>query len=170
VADERNRGPYTGAWFDQRNRKRKENYHTDETYRANANKAARDGYRKSKGTATPFDPRKNLDRLESFGTIRHVLDAGTEPMLTFSKSELANVFERPAKQLQQWAQSGRIPATKLRGRVVGKERNLIDVYTPDEARAIIETLGPFLSEMIYFRCDHVDAIRAVHEAVEKVRA
>ena len=163
------RGPYTGDWFDQRNERRREEYHTNEDYRAKANKDARDGYRNSKGTQRPFDPRQNLDKLETFGTMR-LLEHGEAEALTFTKGEVAAVFARPAKQIQQWAQDGRIPATVERAKVPGKERNWIDIYHLDEVKVMVEALGPTLADLIYFRCDHVDAIKAVHDGIDKVRS
>lgn len=161
-------GAYTGEWYQQRNERRKEKYHTDPEYRETANKLARDGYRENHGKQRPFDPRDNLPALASFGTER-TLDHGEMIKLTFSKAEVAAVFNRPVKQIQQWAADGRIPASVQRAKVVGKERNWIDIYHEDEVRAMVEALGPFLADLIYFRCDHVDAIKAVHEAVAGVR-
>lgn len=163
-------GAYTGDWYDERNERRREQYHTDPEYREKMNKLARDGYRDNHGQKKPFDPRVNLSKLESFGTFR-VIDGDTKPgeLLTFTKGELAVVFARPAKQVQQWAWDGRIPPPAKQGKVEGKERNWIDVYTLAEARAMVEALGPFLADLIYFRRDNVDAIKAVHDAIEKVR-
>lgn len=160
--------PYTGPWYDERNERRKEAYHTDPEYRANANKMARDGYRDAKGTKRPFDPRANLPTLTSFGKVR-LLDHEEAEVLTFTKAELAAIFDRPTKQIQQWVADGRLPAPVSRAKVVGVERNWIDVYYEDEVRAIVNALGPWLADLIYFRCDHVDAIKAVHDAVEGVR-
>lgn len=167
-ATTKSRGPYTGKWYDDRNERRKNRYHSDDNYRTTANKAARDGYRSTRGKSEPLDPRKNLTHLAEIGKVR-LLENGEGKALTFSKAEVADVFERPTKQIQQWAADGRIPPTAIKAKVEGVERNWLDVYSEAEVRAIVEALGPFLSELIYFRCDHVDAITAVHDAVVKVR-
>ena len=164
-------GAYTGKWYDERNEKRREQYHTDADYREAANKSARSGYRQAKGVAEPFDPRKNLHLLPTAGKLRSYEGKEFEGVkVSYSKAELATIFDRPTKQIQQWAADGRISPTIHRAKDVGRERNWIDVYTLAEAKAIIDALGPFLSDLIYFRCDHVDAITAVHEAVDKVRS
>lgn len=164
-------GAYTGEWFDKRNEKRREQYHTDGEYREAMNKAARSGYRAAKGTAEPFDPRQNLHKLPTAGKLRSYEGKEFEGVkVSYSKAELATIFDRPTKQIQQWAADGRIPPTVHRAKDVGRERNWIDVYTLAEAKAIIDALGPFLADLIYFRCDHVDAITAVHEAIDKVRS
>lgn len=162
-------GDYTGGWFAERNVKRKERYHSDATYRERANRDAREGYRRVAKTNMPFDPRTNLGTYVSMGKLRTVENGGDEVQLTYTKRELAAVLGRPLKQIQQWSADGRIPATVTRAKAEGWERNWLDVYTPAEVRAILDALGEFLSYMIYFRKDHVDAIRAVHDAVDAVR-
>lgn len=167
------RGPYTGAWYDERNERRKKRYHNDPDYRSTANKSAREGYRKTAGVREPFDPRQNIGMLEPgegcAGTMRalsHIPDAG--PVLTFTKAELALIFNRPTKQIQQWAADGRIPSPMVRGRSTA-ERTWTEVYTQAEARAIVDALGEFLSQLIYFRTDHREVIDACRAAVTKVR-
>lgn len=169
-----NRGPYTGEWYDKRNERRKERYHKDDDYRATANKQAREGYRKAAGVREPFDPRNNAHMLEpgenSAGTMRELMTRPGKPkVLTFTKEELARIFDRPDKQVRQWAADGRIPAAMVKGRNLDHERQWVDVYTAIEAKAIVMTLGQYLADLHYFRRDHVDAINATREAVADAR-
>lgn len=174
MADETSRGPYTGKWYDERNERRKKRYRTDAEYRKTANAAARNGYRNSVGGADPPDPMDNISMLDDgpgcVGSLREV-KGYPHPTLTFSRAELALVFDRPAKQVQQWASGNdkRIPSPILKGRIVGVERLYVDVYTQDEARALVTALAPFLKELHYFRADHKEAILAARAAVTIVR-
>lgn len=161
--------PYTGDWYDQRNQRRKETYHTDPEYREKVNSESRDGYRERAGVEMPFDPRDNRAKYVSMGKLRQIENEGDNATLCFTKSELADVLGRPTKQVQQWAADGRLPPPVKRGKVVGMERNWIAVYTPEEVGAIIDSIGEHLSQMIYYRKDHVDAIKAVHVAIDGVR-
>jgi len=174
MSDKSERGPYTGEWFDERNKRRQERYATDEKYREKVNKAARDGYRKAKGKSEPVDPRNNLDMLElgegfigKLRSLRGRTEAGKVP--TVSKAELAVVFERPAKQITTWVFDGRIPNPIITARDEASERQWIEVYTVPEAKAMVGALGPFLAELIYFRNDNKEAIDAAREAITKVR-
>lgn len=174
-----NRGPYTGEWYDKRNERRKERYHKDPKYRAEANKAARDGYRKARTSTDarePFDPRRNLSMLDPaspncVGKLRTLKDKPeVGAVLTFSKSELAEVFDRPAKQIQTWALDGRIPSPIIRARCeAAGERVWLEVYSVAEARALVNALGPHLAELIYFRMDNTAAIDDARNAVTKAR-
>lgn len=168
------RGPYTGDWYDERNKRRKERYRKDGEYRATANRQARDGYRKAAGVNDPFDPRENAHMLEpgenSAGTMRELMTRPGKPkVLTFTKEELARIFQRPDKQVRQWAADGRIPAAMVKGRNLERERQWVDVYTQIEARAIVMTLGEYLADLHYFRRDHAEAIDATRAAVADAR-
>jgi hypothetical protein len=169
-----NRGPYTGGWYDERNKRRKKRYRTDPEYRAAANQQARNGYRKAAGVNKPFDPRNNAHMLEPgencAGTMRELMSRPGKPkVLTFTKEELARIFQRPEKQVRQWAADGRIPAAMVKGRNPGHERQWVDVYTALEAKAIVNTLGWFLADLHYFRRDHAEAIDATRAAVADAR-
>lgn len=167
------RGPYTGEWFDKRNKRRRERYVKDANYRETANVAARHGYRNSSGTLPPTDPMDNIHMLnpqsKSFVGHARTLKDG-RALLTVSKTELALVFDRPAKQVQQWAGSDtRIPTPVIKARRVLVERSWQNVYSLAEAKAIVTSLAPFLKDLLYFRQDHKDAINACREAVSDVR-
>lgn len=176
MADATGRGPYTGKWYDERNKRRRDRYRKDSKYRRSANKAAREVYRKGVGAGEPFDPRTNGHMLDAgptcVGRLRTVRGGSYDfPILTFTKAELAEVFQRPVKQIQQWAASNdrRIPSPVLRGRDEETERTWIDVYTQEEAKAIVRSLAPYLADLFYFRSDHKEAIEAVRAAVASVR-
>ena len=174
MADEQKRGPYTGEWFDERNKRRKARYREDAEYRTKANKAARDGYRNAVGGPQPPDPYANLALLEAgplcAGKSRQI-HGSNRPRLTFTRAELAVVLNRPVKQVMQWASNNdkRIPSAILKGRVAGVEKFYFDVYTQAEARAIATTLAPYLKELHYFRADHKEAIEAVRYAIALLR-
>lgn len=161
--------PYTGEWFNERNKRRKENYHSDPEYREKVNAASRENYREKADVDLPFDPRDNRDLYTSYGKLRQIEGGSSNAELTFTKAELAEVLGRPVKQVQQWAQDGRIPKTVTRAKVVGTERNWLDVYTPAEVVALIDAIGEHLSQFVYYRTDHIDAIRAVHDAFHDLR-
>jgi len=162
------KGPYTGPWFDDRNERRKERYHSEADYRSKENKAARDGYRKAAGSPEPFDPRTNVWKFASFGSLRDVDGSTDGAVLTFSKSEMADLLGRPVKQVRTWIADGRLPKTAVRAR--GKnDIVMLDCYTQKEAAAIIESLGPFLADLLYFRKDNAAAITSVYSAVDEVR-
>lgn len=168
------RGPYTGEWYDQRNERRKERYRQDRAYRETANQQARNGYRKAAGVREPFDPRTNAHMLEHgpdcAGTLRELINRQGKPkVLTFTKEQLARIFDRPDKQVRQWAADGRIPAAMVKGRNLDFERTWVDVYTQIEAKAIVMTLGAFLADLHYLRRDHAEAIDATRAAVADAR-
>lgn len=174
MADDTSRGPYTGEWYDKRNERRKKRYREDAEYRKTANAAARNGYRNSVGGNDPPDPMANIAMLDDgpqcVGSLREV-KGRTIQWLTFSRAELAEVFGRPAKQVQQWASGNdkRIPSPMLKGRIVGVERLYVDVYSQAEAKALVIALAPFLKELHYFRADHKEAIMAARKAIADVR-
>lgn len=168
------RGPYTGKWFDERNTRRRALYATDPAYRSKANGAARDSYRKQVGMAVPPDPSENMRMLDHgptcAGRLRVVKGRGRRQIM-FTKKELALIFGRPAKQVQQWAASNdtRIPSPLLKARVEGEEKVWLDCYTMAEARAIVTSLTPFIKDLFYLRSDHREAIDACRDAVTSVR-
>lgn len=164
-------GAYTGDWYDERNKRRKEAYHSNPKLRSDLNASSRDGYRDRAGVKMPFDPRINIGKEAAFGTVRTVRggpDDGKD-MLTFTKAELGKMLGRPTKQVQQWAADGRIPQNNIKAKKEGVDHVPLDAYYEPEAVAILVSLGSHLANMLYFRTDHVDAIRAVHDAVDKAR-
>jgi hypothetical protein len=175
MTEETGRGPYTGKWFDERNARRRARYVKDADYREKANVAARHGYRDAAGTAPPPDPTGNMHMLNfgdtCVGKVRNIQGREGRAVLTFSKAELAQAFERPTKQVQQWAAGSdtRIPSPVHKARVIGEERVWLDVYTAPEARAILSSLAPFLKDLLYFRQDHKEAIDACRKAVAQAR-
>lgn len=174
---ETNKGPYTGKWYADRNERRKQRYHSDPEYRVKANKDARDGYRKARGPENvrdPIDPRPNLHMLQPgptcAGKLRTLKDhPGAGPVMTFTRKEIGEVFGRPGKQLQVWGLDGRIPLPMLSARCESTERSWSDVYTVPEVRAMVEALGPYLAEVVYFRIDNKEAVEACRKAVAAAR-
>ena len=96
----------------------------------------------------------------------HAAAAG--PVLTFSRAEVAKLFNRPTKQITVWITDGRIPAPVYRAKNRANEMT-VEVFTQPEVRAMLTALGPFLSQLHYFRNDHVEAINACRDAVAAVR-
>jgi hypothetical protein len=143
--------PYTGGWFDKRNKRRKEEYAKDADYRAKQQEMSRSTYR-AKRDVKLADPRDNLPIIHTFGSM-----VGNE--LLFTVSQLSKALNKSPKQVRQWITDGRLPEPRDAG-----------FYTRPEVDAIIQAIGPTLSEFAYFRTDHVDAIAAVHEAVRALRA
>jgi hypothetical protein len=142
--------PYTGPWFDKRNKRRQEEYARNPEYRSGQQTMSRNTYR-SKRSVKLFDPRENLPLIHNFGSL-----VGTE--LLFSTNQLAKALGKSPKQVRQWVTDGRLPGPNDAG-----------FYTRPEVDAIIQALGPTLAEFAYFRTDHVDAIAAVHEVVRELR-
>lgn len=163
--------PFTGDWYDERNARRRELYRTDPEYRKRTNKQSRDTYREGKCKGVPFDPTTNIDLIrgeKSVGKLRTLID-GKENVLTFTKEEVSQIFQRPVKQIQGWAYDGRIPDTRLSGRVPGVERVWLSVYSAAEVYAMVKSLGPFLADLLYLRKDNIEAIRSCREAVHNAR-
>lgn len=142
--------PYTGPWHDKRNKRRKADYASDPAYRASQQEMSRASYRKT-NKVDLFDPRTNLSIIHTFG-----MDIGG--VLKFNVTHLAKALQRSPKQVRQWIADERLPAPDAAG-----------YYTRPEVDAIIQALGPTLSQFAYFRTDHVEAIAAVHEAVRALR-
>jgi hypothetical protein len=143
--------PYSGGWFNKRNKKRNEEYANNEVYRKTQQAMSRATYR-AKRDVKLVDPRDNLPILAQFGS-------NVGGTLCFTPPQLAKALGRSPKQVRQWITDKRLPPPGEGG-----------FYTRPEVDAIIQALGPTLSDFAYFRSDHVEAIAAVHEAVRRLRS
>lgn len=168
-------------WWDERNKRRRERYAQDKTYREEKTESSRKAYRDKTG-GTPYDPRQNLPTLDAYGKLRKVkMPNGTEvERWCMTLAETADIFGRSAQLFYRWINDGRFPAAVLtaldypitrdykvkKGVKVSQQ---VAVYTPEEIRAAVGALGPHLSMVAYYRQDHTNERAALFSAMETAR-
>lgn len=168
-------------WHKERNKRRRERYAKDREYRETVRKTSRKTYREA-SDSQPFDPRQNLDHLDDFGRVRPVTfpDGRVIDRWCMTKAEAAEVFGRALKLFQRWALDGRFPEAVLTAidtsttRDYSKKKGVkvpqrVKVYTAEEIRAAANALGPHLSNVIYYRRDHLAEREKVFAAVSAAR-
>lgn len=135
----------------------------DPEYRAQHAAQSREYFRQKYGVdpSTFRDCRKNIDKLDQFGTERTI---SQEPLLTFTVAEIAAVFgDYKPVIMNRWIKKGQIPPPAL------ETDDGSTVYLDAEIEAIIPILGEQQSQSKYFRADHHDVIAAIADAVDTVR-
>lgn len=155
-------------WGEERNKRRRERYHSDPNYREQRRQQARESYRRRNSARVDEDCRENLGRLKEVGEYRTVqLAPGAEEqvLLTFNTKELAGLLNRNTNILYRWQSSGVLPKPVVPNRDFGG----IPVFTEPEVRALMEVFGNHQQVTQYLRAKDKTTIRAFYDALAKVR-
>ena len=169
-------------WWKERDKRRRERYKNDPTYREQQVARSRATYR-AKTKSAPFDPAENLSKIDEFGKVRDVnWPTGTVVRRwCMTQHEMASVMGKSSKLFYQWVSDGRFPASILTAvdfsikRDYSKAKEVkvpqtVAVYTSEEVVAAVKALAPHLSTVAYYRKDHVEEIEKVTAAVHRARA
>jgi hypothetical protein len=144
---------------------RRKKYREDSAYRHRVLKARRRLYHKQKGKVRRESCLVNLPSIKNFGTVRmaYVGDSfKPSRRLTFTLKELAAVLGRRPEVVMKWVREELFPQPLIE--VEGMREN---VYTLNEARALVEVMGEHQEETSYYRADHVETRQRLFEELEK---
>lgn len=168
---ERPERPFSGGYWEERNRRRREAYAADPELRERLRDDARQGYhdRNSGGNRAPA-AQARIDYLEgvdltAFGEVR-VLSNGKE-VHSFRIDEAADALSITPKQLNKWMVDGRAPQPLLRALVSGKVP--VPVFTLEEMQVIVSALYDHAHVFAYYRVDHTETRERIHSGIAAVR-
>ena len=158
----------------ERNARRRERYHTDDSYRQEVNQRNRQNYREQSGGVELRDCSDNLSILKGLGTVRLIPATGDE-ILTFSSKEVAEVLDGYTDQfVYRCLKDGRFPPMGIEaeeevanGR--GTRKAAVMVYSEGEMRGIAEVMANHQKEYSYYRKSHTATTDALYAAVAEFR-
>ena len=143
---------------------RRKKYQDDPAYRERAIKQTRKQYRAQHGVRDD-NCGSNLKNLSKLGVRRRT--AGSKGQsVTFTIAELAGCMNRHPQVLYRWIEKGMLPAPGVRLEKpldFGNMHN--EVYSLQQARAMIEVMSGHQRSTPYYRADHRatrDALFAAH--------
>lgn len=141
-----------------RNKRRRDRYKADASFRRSAIDAVRAAYRKQRARqgeeVRDEDCRINVPLLTTIGKIRSVvLGEHTEiSVLTLTVDELAIALIRHKRVLQRWMRAGLFPFPTI---PIKKGKTMELVYSSDQAQRLLETFGHHTEDSQYYKKDHV---------------
>ena len=165
-----------GSPQEARNKKRRDEYNANESYRKTCIELSRENYRRENGVVLK-SCLDNLEKLDDFGTIREVHIGKTIKQLqSWSVNELAETLGYSATILYRWKGKNLIPGPIIDAKVeiFSKARNIsfestLKVYLEDEVRAIVSIIGEHQKEFCYYRKSDKGVTDSLFSEVEKIR-
>lgn len=165
---------------DMQNERRKQKYHSDETYRLTLQARSREAYRDTQGGIELRDASVNIPTLDSYGEVREVTNKGyknvPDKVMCFTAHELAEALDGYTGQaVYRWIRKGQLPpmttlamvALPTKGGTIADRE--VRVYTKDEAREIIRVLSEHQQNFSYYTGRHKETAEKLFSVVSSVR-
>lgn len=163
--------PFSGGYWEERNRRRREEYAANPELREKLREDARQGYldrtaggNRSAAAQARIDYLEDVD-LTAFGETR-LMSNGKE-MHSLLIDEAANALSLTTKQLNKWISDGRMPTPMLR--VLNPGKPPVPAFTLDEMKVVVSALYDHAHVFAYYRVDHNETRQRIHTEVAAVR-
>lgn len=166
--------PFSGGYWEERNRRRREEYAKNPELREKLREEARQVYAdKTAGGNRSALAQARIDYFEDLDLSAMAVErkvAGlSDPLPCFTIDEAAAVLSMTPKQLSKWMSDGRIPVPIFRTVPTPEKKVPVPVFSQREMEAVISALYDHAFVFAYYRADHHETRDRIHNDVAEAR-